>query len=174
MKYHLSRICILFFICGGTPLLGQDIAIKANLSINSITDFNEDFLGGGVGLEGAVGRKWTVGADLSWASSDDHKLFYFNPAARFYFNRAMQGFFIGVGASVHRLKTESGLPVGFPIPLDRGSEAVIGGPEFQLGLQTEVRENFTLGVKAGIAAMADAELNEVAAFNLNFTAGYRF
>ena len=152
----------------------QSIAVRANFSVNTITDFDEGFLGGGIGVEGIVGRKWSVGSDFSWAKSEDISLFHFNPAIRYYFRRSLQGFFLGIGGTAYQFKRDNDVPIGYPLELSRGSTAIVGGPEFQFGMQARLQETVTMGVKVGVVGFMDTDLDENAGLNVQFTVGWLF
>ncbi|MDX1408143.1 MAG: DUF3575 domain-containing protein, partial [Saprospiraceae bacterium] len=106
----MTRVLLLFGFCiTMIPLSNaQEMTIRANLSAHTITDLDEGFVGGGLGLESTIGQHWSLGMDISWASSNDLSLFNFNPTVRYYFNRGLQGFYFGLGANLDRLSREEG------------------------------------------------------------------
>lgn len=167
----MKRLLLLTAIsCVLASVHAQDMTIRANLSSHTITDLDEGFIGGGIGLESTVGLHWSLGADVSWASNNDLAIFNFNPTVRYYFNRGLQGFYLGLGANINRLARDEG-PIGFPISLERGSPVLVGGPEFSLGVQVRIQNVLTMGVKAGMTYFTDIDLDENAGFNINFTVG---
>ena len=161
-------IILLLFFCFQTT--AQEINVRANLSVHAITDFENGFIGGGLGVEGALSRHWSVGADVSWASNSDLSIFNFNPTVRFYFGRALQGFYLGLGGNINKLSRDIG-PVGYPIQITRGSPVVVGGPEASLGVQARINNRITMGIKTGLTLFTDIDLDENVGFNLNFTVG---
>lgn len=163
-------VTVLFLLGLSMQSYSQDLSVRGNVTVNAISDFESGFVGGGLGVEGTVGRHWSVGTDVSWAKRENLKVFNFNPSIRFYFNRGLRGLFLGVGANVLNLKSEVG-PIGYPIEISRGQEVLIGGPEASLGLQTRIDNRITMGFKAGLSAFTDIDLDETVGFNMNFTVG---
>lgn len=131
------------------------------------------YMGGGLGISGAMGKHWTINADFTWYGRDitsgdgyiDRNIVDTRASVDFYFSRAYKGFFIGGVLGYTQINEDL---VGTSTSLPAPDQLVPLG--FQLGFNTSLNKNFDLNIRTAFAsAPGDAGM-----ITINAGIGYRF
>ena len=150
------------------------IAVKAVSALNLISDFDEAFLGFGLGAEARLGNKFTIGANMTFGGDDRLNFTMVHPNVRFYPSQAFKGFFLKAGFGYAKFNSkEENLPIGPPISITRGASAGLMTVEAGLGLNTLVKEHWMIGFSFALTGSLDGDIED-AGIHSNISIGYAF
>lgn len=128
----------------------------------------------GIGADARLGKRWAIGADVSFGSEDNVNFTMIHPQLSFFPTLAFKGFFIksGLGYLNFNAKSEENT-LGRPFSNSVGARTTIVTTDLQVGVQTIVKNHMSFGVSIGMMANFSGEL-EGGGFTSSFIMGYAF
>ncbi len=171
MKSKLITFLFLIFLLLSFSAKSQSLVVQGVGSFNLLYEFETGFLGGGLGIEGKMGRFFSLGIDGTYGVSDDLRLFNLSPSVKFYPAASLKGFFVGAGFGIFQLSSRDDKPIGFPLEDEQASSDTIFGPKVFIGFQTLVKDKITIGFETGLGALPQTDSGFL---NIQCRVGYAF
>ncbi|MFK7747980.1 MAG: DUF3575 domain-containing protein [Kordia sp.] len=158
-KTVTSLLCTAFCLIFTNTIHSQEIRLLGGVQVYG--GLTGAFIGPGVGIEGNIGKHFTINTDFNFGFQEKGSAIEFKPAVHFYFSKENKGFFIGPSFKYVAINEKNDLDVysddvysaGFSLGLksvfkDRIYYFIQANPHYSLGSSNGPGE---LGSVAGIS-----------------------
>jgi outer membrane lipoprotein SlyB len=166
-KLAFGLLCAICFLLSTNTVHSQEIRLLGGVQVYG--GLTGAFVGPGIGIEGNLGKHFTINSDINFGFQEKASSIEFKPAVHFYFSKENKGFFIGPSFKYVAINEKNDLDV-------YSDEVYTAG--FTLGLKSVFKGNIYYFIQANPhyavgSSNGPGALGGVAGISVNFGLSYK-